>query len=188
MAKNPKNAGRKPGPTWTPGLRLFWDYLKSGTPQGEAARRAYPNNKNPNIKAATLMKNPLIVAAREEQEKFRVAAEQKAAEKDAMKPVITRRRIEELLVKEAEGAENDGARVRALIALAEIKGMKINRNLDLGDLAQLTEEEQDYFAKYGYLPDQKTPERVVESGRSSSGVCASTGSQASQPPSPIKGN
>ena len=156
MAAKKKAKGRNPGPTWTEALREFVKQLKAGKSPTDAHRIAYPQNKNPRVHACEKMKNPLVVQAMAEWEAIQKAAAQKAADADARKPVVTRREIEEGLLSEARQADTASARVRAWMGLAQIKGMTIQRTLDLErEFEGKTEEELDYFSIHGYFPDEQ---------------------------------
>jgi hypothetical protein len=145
-------------------LRRFVGFLKEGKLQTEAARLA--GSISPASYAAKSITHEFVAAEMAQHRRLQQEAERKAAEADALKPVVTRRRIEEMLLHEAQNAGTDGARVRALIALADIKGMKITRTLDLGpELEKASDEELDQFGKYGYIEPAKT----VYSGRSGVG-------------------
>jgi hypothetical protein len=146
-------AGKKPGPKWTPMLRAFVEALKEGKDQTNAARAA--GYKNANTIACRLMRKPLVIAAMAEHAEIQRKAAERAADDDARKPIITKRRIEEILANIAENGENDHVKVRAAMGLAEIKGMKVQRNLDLGrEFEGKTEEELDFFGIHGYFPDE----------------------------------
>lgn len=165
-----------PTPRWTPKLRLFLEHLNAGKSQTDAARLAYPASKTPDRLGSRLARHSLVVAARNEHIAMQKEAAQKAVEEDARNPVITRREIEGILALIARGGENDSVKVRAAVALAEIKGMKIQRSLDANkEFEGKTEEELDFFAIHGYWPE---PQQRVVPGQPGAGGLASAGAAA----------
>lgn len=158
-----RKGGPKPGPRWTPKMRAFVEHMKSGkVNQTDACRLAYPNCKTPDVRASQLMTHVLVVEALAEHAKLQKIAEEEAAKASA-REVGKRRGIErgeilDLLADIARKGENEGARVRALMGLAELKHMRINRMADVGkEFEGRTEEELDFFAIHGYWPEEKQP-------------------------------
>jgi flagellar biosynthesis/type III secretory pathway protein FliH len=128
----------------------------------EAARQA--GFEHPNSAAGKLLKDPDIRAALEVKQQILREEEAKAEGKEAGKRQgIERGEIIDLLAGIARTGENEGARVRALMGLAELKHMRISRLADVSrEYDNRTEEELEFFALNGYWPEEQ---QSVDAGK-----------------------
>jgi hypothetical protein len=120
--------------------------------------------RNPNKAGNVLMKRSHVRKAVEA--KMKIMQEEGARAEARVKghqQGITRVEITELLANIARHGDSDSAKTRALLGLADIKGMRINRYADVSkEFEGRTEEELEYLAVHGHWPEEREEGKPLE--------------------------